>query len=210
MVEGGRYGYIRDVEEDFVDRLLDTISVKFGIIQLLEIGVFTANTVRGIYRRGKELGIPVEAAGVDFEMYRPNPTPAENYIFYSGDSMDKWRDIPKDKRWNLLWVDGCHCCNHAMCDFMNYSPFVENCGYTVFHDTALPTALGKDEQEPWPQTDHSYAGKPPSVLGVRDGLRKMGLLDGYRTDWKLVEEVPSDSGLMGVHLFQKVADLKAK
>jgi hypothetical protein len=103
-------------------------------------------------------------------------------------------------------VDGCHCVNHAICDFSNYSPFVVQNGYCLFHDTALPTSLGKVDQEAWPQ-DHSYAGKPSSVLGVREGLKKLGLLQGYRTDWKLVEEVPSDTGLMGLMLFKKEMEL---
>lgn len=203
MVEGGRYGFMRDVEETLIDSLLHTIKHKFGIIKFLEVGVMGAQTVRGVYRRAKEIECPVRCAGVDFEHYRPNPTPDPNYIFYGGDSADMWREFPADYQCNFLFVDGCHCVNHALMDFCNYSPFVENCGYVLFHDTALPTALGKTEQEPWPQTDHGYAGKPPSVLGVREALKKLGLLDAQRTDFKLIEEVTSDTGLMGAMLFQR-------
>ncbi len=63
-----------------------------------------------------------------------------------------------------------------------------------------------EHQEAWPQ-DHSYAGKPPSVLGVREGLAKLGLLQGYRADWKLIEEITSDTGLMGMCLFRKEFEL---
>ena len=91
-----------------------------------------------------------------------------------------------------------------MADFLNFSPFVVVGGYVLFHDTALPD--GSYEQGPWPQ-NHSYAGKPPSVLGVREGLKKLGLLQGYREDWKLIEEIPSDTGLMGAILFQKLKEL---
>lgn len=203
-----RYGMMREPEADLIDRLLDIIKTKFGRIAFLEVGVMGAGTVRGIYRRAKEINCPVQAAGVDFEHYRPNPTPDAGYIFYGKDSMDAFRDFPKDSSFNFFFLDGCHCVNHAQCDFLNYSPFVENCGYVLLHDTALPTALGKDEQEPWPQTDHSYAGQPPSVLGVREALKKLGLLDGYRTDWKFIEEVPSNTGLMGMHLYQRMATFK--
>lgn len=157
-----------------------------------------------MYRRGKEIDCPVQLTGVDFEQYRPNPTPDPNYDFRAEDSMDAWRGVKF--RYNFLFVDGCHCVNHSMCDFLNYSPFVVVGGYSLFHDTALPTSLGKTEQEAWPQ-DHSYAGKPSSSLGVRDGLKKLGLLQGYRADWKLIEEVPSDTGLMGMCMFQKVMEL---
>jgi len=199
-----RYGFMREVEADLLDQLLAQIKVQFGEIKGIEVGVFGAGTTRGIYRWGKEHDCPVSLIGIDFEQYRPNPTPDPNYNFIAKDSMDAWREI--QGQYNFLFVDGCHCVNHSMCDFLNYSPFVQVGGFCLFHDTALPTSLGKQEQEKWPQ-DHSYAGKPSSVLGVREGLKKLGLLQGYRTDWKLVEEVPSDTGLMGMVLLQKTKEL---
>jgi hypothetical protein len=203
MVTGGRYGFMRDVEEVLLDSILDKLKTQFGEIRGIEVGVFGAGTTRGIYRRGKEIDCPVQLVGIDFEQYRPNPTPDPNYQFIAEDSMDAWRKI-KDKGWNFLFVDGCHCVNHSMADFLNYSPFVVVGGYTLFHDTAVPTF--QPTQEAWPQ-DHSYAGKPSSILGVREGLKKLGLLQGYRSDWKLIEEIPSDTGLMGVCLFQKLQEL---
>lgn len=197
-----RYGFMREVEADLMDKLLAQIKVQFGEIRMCEVGVFGAGTTRGVYRWGKENDCPVFATGIDFEQYRPNPTPDPNYDFHASDSMDAWRDI--NVKYNFLFVDGCHCVNHAMCDFLNYSPFVEVNGYCLFHDTALPSFDTK--QEAWPQ-DHSYAGKPSSVLGVREGLLKLGLLQGYRADWKLIEEVPSDTGLMGMILLQKIKEL---
>lgn len=198
-----RYGFMRDVEADLFDEMMDRLKAEFGEIAFLEVGVFGAGTVRGVYRRAAEIGCPVRAVGVDFEQYRPNPTPGDNYEFHGKDSMDAWRDIKFDA--NLLFVDGCHCVQHAMTDFLNYSPMVRVGGYCIFHDTALPT--GQEKQEEWPQTDHGYFGKPPSVLGVREGLTKMGLLQGYRKDWELIRELPSSSGLMGMHLFKKVLPL---
>jgi hypothetical protein len=197
-----RYGFMREVEADLVDELLDKIKTEFGAIRFLEIGVFGAGTVRGVYRRAKEIDCPVECTGVDFEQYRPNPIPDPNYDFHAADSMDAWRGITG--KFNFLFVDGCHCINHAMADFLNYSPMVVVNGYCLFHDTALPNFDTK--QEKWPQ-DHSYAGKPSSVLGVREGLAKLGLLQGYRADWKLIEELPSETGLMGMCLFQKYCEL---
>jgi hypothetical protein len=195
---------MRKEEADLLDRLTLKLKEEFGSIKMIEIGVFGAGTTRGMYLRGQEIDCPVEATGVDFEQYRPNPTPDPNYVFHARDSMDAWRDIKG--KYNFLFVDGCHCVNHAQCDFLNYSPFVDVEGYCLFHDTALPTSLGKVEQEAWPQ-NHSYAGTPDSILGVREGLNKLGLLQNYRADWKLIEEIPSDTGLMGACLFQKVLEL---
>jgi len=199
-----RYGFMREIEADLVDQLLAQIKVQFGEIRGIEVGVFAAGTTRGIYRWGKEHDCPVFLTGIDFEKYRPNPTPDPNYNFIAQDSMDAWREIPTDYKCGLVFVDGCHCVVHSSQDFLNYSPFVEVNGYCLFHDTAIPSF--QKYQEEWPQ-DHSYAGKPSSVLGVREGLKKLGLLQGYRTDWKLVEEIPSDTGLMGVCLFQKILEL---
>lgn len=197
-----RYGMMREVEYDFMDEITLKLKAEFGEIRFLEIGVCGAGTTRGMYRRASEIGCPIEAAGVDLEMYRPNPTPHKNYKFYSGDSMDAWREIKGS--YNLALVDGCHCVNHTICDFLNYSPLLVVNSYCLFHDTALP--INGKYQEAWPQ-DHSYAGKPPSVLGVREGLIKLGLLQGYRTDWKLVKELPSDTGLMGMALFRRLKTL---
>lgn len=197
-----RYGFVREIEADLIDRVIQMLKSKFGEVRGIEIGVMGAGTTRGIYRQAKALDCPCQLAGVDFEKYRPNPTPHENYKFYAGDSMDKWREIHDS--YGLLFVDGCHCVNHSMTDFLNYSPLVVVGGWALFHDTALPK--GQYEQESWPQ-DHSYAGKDPSKLGVREGLKKMGLLQGYRSDWKLMEEIPSSTGLMGMCLFEKLKEL---
>jgi len=196
-----RYGFVTEIEADLIDKLLDTLKTEFGEIRLLEIGVFSANTVRGVYRRAKEIDCPIRCTGIDFEQYRPNPTPDPDYIFHAGDSMDQWREVKG--KFNFLFVDGCHCVVHSSQDFLNYSPFVVEGGYILLHDTALPTDIGKDKQEEWPQ-DHSYAGKPPSVLGVREALKKLGLLDNRRTDFELIEEIESSSGLMGMMLYRRV------
>lgn len=198
-----RYGFLREVEAVFLDELMVRLKQEFGYVKFLEVGVAGGGTVRGIHKRCDEIGCPVSAAGVDFDHQLPNPPPP-NYKGYPGDSMDVWRNIPVTESFNLLLIDGCHCKIHSMCDFLNYSPFVELNGYALFHDTALPT--GSEAQGEWPQ-DHSYAGKPKSILGVRDGLKAMGLLQNHRNDWKLDTELPCETGLYGFCLFQKVGGL---
>jgi len=207
---------MREEEADLIDKLISKLKDQFGSVSFLEIGVFGGGTVTGVVKRCQEIDCPVFAAGVDFEQWKPSPVPLDNYAFFPTDSMDAWRDIKfliekvgdmggkSNRAFNFLFVDGCHCVNHSMCDFLNYSPFVEVGGYCLFHDTAKPS-FG-EHQEAWPQ-DHSYAGKPPSVLGVREGLAKLGLLQGYRADWKLIEEITSDTGLMGMCLFRKEFEL---
>lgn len=196
------YEFIQPAEAALIEDTITKLKAAFGHVRFLEIGVFGGGTVTGVVNKCKAIGCPVYAAGVDFPEWKPSPPPLPDYEFHPTDSMDAFRGIRGE--FNFLFVDGCHCVNHAMCDFLNYSPFVVNGGYCLFHDTALPT--GQATQGTWPQ-NHSYAGKPDSVLGVREGLKKLGLLQGHRKDWKLVGEVPSSTGLMGMHLFQKVLDL---
>jgi Methyltransferase domain len=197
-----RYGFMREIEADLVDKIITRLDVQFHEVRFLEIGVFGGGTVSGVVNYCREIECPVFASGVDFAQWKPSPPPMDDYDFHDCDSMDAWRNIKG--KYNFLFVDGCHCVNHSMADFLNYSPFVVVGGYCLFHDTSVAT--GATVQGEWPQ-DHSYAGKQPSVLGVREGLKKLGLLQGYRTDWKLIEEIPSDDGLMGAMLFQKTKEL---
>lgn len=197
------FTFVRPEEAQLVKDTADAVKQAFGQVRFLEIGVFGGGTVYGLAEYCRAQGIPVFAAGVDFESWRPNPPPTEDYAFYPGDSMDMWRNITR-RDFNFLFVDGCHCVNHAMADFLNYSPYVEVGGYCLFHDTALPD--GSKYQEEWPQ-DHGYAGKPDSFLGVRAGLQKLGLLQGHRADWAYVRETPGAGGLMGMHLYRKVKAL---
>lgn len=197
------YAFIRPQESALIEETIEKLKVEFGEVRFLEIGVFGGNTTRGVVKKCQDIGVPIYAAGVDFIEQKPNPVPTPDYEFHATDSMDAFRNIRGE--FNFLFVDGCHCVNHAMCDFLNYSPFVAVGGYCLFHDTALPT--GKQEQGDWPQY-HGYAGKADSSLGVRQGLEKLGLLQGHRKDWQFVTELPSDTGLMGMCLFKKVAPLK--
>lgn len=199
------FQFIRPNEAELVKEILREIKTKFQAVRFLEIGVFGGGTVTGIAEYCKEIEVPLFAAGVDFESWKPNPPPTPDYDFYAGDSMDQWRKITRND-FNFLFVDGCHCVNHAMADFLNYSPFVQVGGFCLFHDTAAPTDKGTEQQEEWPQ-DHGYAGQPPSKLGVREGLKKLGLLQDWRHDWTKVKEIPAPDGLKGMCLFRKLRDL---
>jgi hypothetical protein len=196
-----RYGMMTIKEATLLDDLLLTIKEKFGEIRFLEIGTCGGGTTRGIYERAKEIGCPVHCEGVDnVAGYCMDDAP-EDYVFHIGDSMDMWKGITR-RDFNLLFIDGCHCVNHAACDFLNYSPFVAVGGFALFHDTA-PNANGT--QGEWPQ-NHGYAGQPPAVLGVRSALEKIGLLQAHRRDWMLVKEI-QETEFMGMCLFEKLLPL---
>ncbi len=198
-----RYGYLQESEFDLIDKVLGKLKSEFGSVQFLQIGIGLGDmTSKGVVRRCNEIVIPITVSGVDISTQPPDPLPLPDYQYYQGDSMEAWRNVKGT--FNFLFIDGCHCATHAMCDFLNYSPMLVVGGYCLFHDTSRPKY--SEEQGEFPQ-DHSYIGKPDSVLGVRNGLKKLGLLQGYRTDWKFIEEIPTTNGLMGVMLFQKVKEL---
>lgn len=194
-----RYGMIQEVECDLMDELLNNIKTEFGFLRFLEVGVSGGGTANGVLKRCQAIGLSYALSGVDLPVGAPQHV-IPGYTFYEGDSMDMWRKVKGS--FNLMFVDGCHCVNHSMCDFLNYSPMVEIGGYALFHDTALRD--GATVQDEFLQP-HSYAGSYASgVLGVRSGLEKMGLLQGYRTDWQILKEVPSSNGLFGMILFKKL------
>ena len=160
-------------------------------------------TATGIARKCKELRIPVKATGVvDKSPNIPTPLPTPDYTTPRGFVCINTARSPG--KFNLLLIDGCHCAIHAMCDFLNYFPFLDVNGICMFHDTASRGA--EDEQDYFAQ-DHSDVGMPDSVLGVRNGLKKLGPLQGYRADWKFVEEHPNETGLMGMMVYQKLKEL---
>lgn len=193
---------MREIEADLVDSIIFDLKRAFGEVRFLEIGVFAGDTMRGVCRKAAEIQCPFKCAGVDFEQWRPNPCPDPNYEFYAGDTMDMWQRV--QGKFNFLFIDGCHCSNHAGADFLNYSPFVNVGGFCLFHDTALP--VGGAEQHRHAQ-NHAYAGQPDSFLGVRSAIRKLGLEQGYRTDWSFETELKADDGVMGMMLFKKQKEL---
>lgn len=202
MLNNRGYGLIRDVEVDLIEELLDTIKKEFGSLRFLEIGVSGGGTANGIFKRCQTIGLPCELSGVDLPVGAPQ-IQIPGYTFYEGDSMDMWRSVKG--AFNFMFQDSCHCCVHGLCDFLNYSPFVELGGYVVFHDTAIKD--GGTVQDEFLQP-HSYAGKyDPGVLGIREAMEKMGLIQGYRTDWKMLKEVPSANGLYGMILLKKIKPL---
>lgn len=187
-----KYGVITFGEAAMLDSLCNKIKSEFGYLSLLEIGMAGGATMAGIMERCSEIGCPCNYHGVDGEGGKPEFKP-ENATYYIGDSAEVFTNV--SGQFNLLFIDGCHCVNHCMLDFLNYSPMVVVGGYCLFHDT---------NDTIW-QGDH-YQGHGPKHpefhIGVRAALRKLGLLAGLRKDWRLVAEV-KDTEIMGMMLFRK-------
>lgn len=189
-----KYGVWTAGEAALMDRLLAQVGKEFGCVKFLEIGVAEGATMAGIVERCDECGIPILYEGVDGHQGKPSILP-DGCSFIEGDSTQVF---PKAKDGvNLLFIDASHAQNYVMLDFLNYSPKVVVGGYVLFHDTRDTTK--------W-QGMH-YQGTGPDMfenrISVRLALRKLGLLDGRRTDFQFVEEI-KDTDIMGMMLYKKL------
>lgn len=197
-----RYGNIEVEECDLFDELIQSVAREFGGINFLEIGVNDGKTARGVARKAQELNVPFAGSGVDIGTQIESQP--ENYTFYHGDSMDVWPQVIG--RFNFLFIDGCHCANHVMADFLNYSPLVAVKGICAFHDVGRPELEAKQKIYEQPYQDAKWhPGK--AVCGVRMGLRKLGLLNEFRSDWTHWKTVLGQGELLGVAAFRKVKEL---
>lgn len=191
-----KYGVWSLGEAVFMDRQLNKVFNEFGAVRFLEIGVAEGATMAGILERCDEIGSPVSYEGVDGLGGKPSFLP-DNCKFFEGDSAEQFLYVGDG--FNMLLVDACHCVNHTMLDFLNYSPKVVVGGYVIFHDV-------RDTH--W-QGNH-YQGHGPDVpefrIYCRGALKKLGLLQGYRADWEFVEEI-ADGDIQGMYVIRKLKDL---
>jgi len=174
------------------------IAAHNGVLNLLEIGMANGYTMRGIRGLALNAGAKFSYTGIDGECGQPNDEckfPECTYLV--GDSGDTFWQVP-DAKFNLLFIDACHCSNHVILDFCNYAPKVVPGGYILFHDTHPSSNWqGRHYQCHGPQ------GVPDFNIAVRAGLKKLGLDPLRRTDYAFVDEERGGDG-MGFMLFRKV------
>lgn len=189
-----KYGVWTSGEAVFMDRLLAQVAREFGEVRFCEIGVAEGATMAGIFERCDEIGTKCTYVGVDGVQGKPAMLP-DGATFVEGDSAQVFMKV--NGPFNILFIDGSHNNNYVILDFCNYSPKVDVNGYVLFHDTR--------EGDKW-QGVH-YQGTGPDIpefrIAVRMGLKKLGLLDGFRSDWKFIEEV-KDADIQGMMLFKRL------
>jgi len=191
-----KYGVMTPAEARLLDDLCVRVKESFQEMRFLEIGVAGGSTMAGIFERCDEIGCPCYYEGVDGAAGKP-PFDIPRGRFHEGDSAEVWLNVSGE--FNFLFVDACHCVNHAMLDFLHYSPLVVVNGYCLFHDTRDTDWQGKHYQGHGPHA-------PPFQIGVRQALLKLGLLHELRSDWRFIEEV-KDSDIMGMMLYKRVREL---
>jgi hypothetical protein len=189
-------------EAKLLDHVLLTVFRDFGHVDFLEIGVAGGATMAGLFEKCDALGVKLRYEGVDCsESARPEALPA-GAVFHCGDSLTiypkvGWTEFNCVIGFNILLIDGNHSLKHVTADFENYSPKVFRGGFVIFHDT-------KDDPN-WQGQHWQGIGEdiPENRIAVRWALKNLGLLDGSRPGWKLVQEIggPMDCGMC---LFQKL------
>lgn len=110
-------------------------------------------------------------------------------IVIKGDSAVAHGQVPDGL--DFLLVDGCHCENHVMLDFLNYGPKVVTGGCVFFHDASREAPRSQGFTCPLANDD---------LAQVYPALLKLGLLPGPLSGWKLLAF--NEEGL-GVALFQR-------
>ena len=87
---------------------------------------------------------------------------------------------------DMVFVDGCHGEKCVRQDFFKVLPLVRSGGIVVFHD-ASPQCQGQHHQP------HCGTG-----IAVREGLKRLGLLDDEVPGWRKIAETNAQHGIVAV------------
>ena len=195
------YGLVSFEEAAGLERSLARVAERFKVetLRILEIGVHDGRTSRGIRDYLSSLNITnVENWAIDIGLWaKEKPYPEMRMIW--GDSAETFHLVPLNLHW--VFVDGCHCINHAMADVAHFGRRLMQGGEMVVHDTFDKLPLFRDYQEHGPRDRPEF-----HILGTRMALTELGLLPCIRQDYKLVEEVayPDYDGRNGIITYEKL------
>ena len=103
-------------------------------LRLIEIGVCAGSTAKGMRNFLDKNQIPFEYYGVDSGRDGKIQVPFEGANLVLGDSIKVYYKVPG--KFHFVFVDGCHCINHTMLDFIHYGEKMEIGGYILLHDAS--------------------------------------------------------------------------
>jgi hypothetical protein len=166
-------------------------STRFSPLNFVEVGINNGNTARAVAHALE--GRDFTYTGIDNETDMKISPPFEGAALILGDSADVFSDEKLPKEIHFLLIDGCHCVNHVLLDFLHYGSRVAQGGLLFFHDTA-PHWQGfqGDRQGHGPQL-------PEFCIGVLKALEKVSPI--LEKDWSLVAESFPSWG--GARLYQR-------
>lgn len=194
------YGYVTPTDIDTLERAMArAVSRLKGRrpMRVLEVGTCAGDTSRGMraYLASLEV-VDLDFWGVDSQRDMPSGPPFAGAHMVIGESVEVYHQVPGE--FDFIFIDGCHCINHVMLDFLHYGDKLAELGVLAFHD-ASPLAQRKcDYQGHGPRLETDFG------TACREALRKLGLAHTLRADWRLVEEAwdaTADWG--GVAVFER-------
>lgn len=172
------YGLITAADAALIAQQLDRVATRFKNPVVLEIGVRGGETARAISRHmGRR---PFRYWGIDSNRDMQTAVPFPGAQMVIGDSAEVFGHVPEELHFVLL--DGCHCRNHVVLDFLNYGAHVPVGGVVVFHDSGAKMQ-GRDYQGHGPQ-------EPPFFVDIA-GAFKLLQMD-VQPEWEKVDEADAE------------------
>lgn len=196
------FGLLSIYDAEYLENLALSWIVRHRGLSVLEIGVQGGATMLGLAELCEENQVHFMWHGVDLPGCGPMLIPDSVIGTFLGcPSEDAWVQIQRVPFVDFLIMDGCHCSNHVILDFCNYSDFVVLGGLALFHDSINhPKWVGLAH----PGSKQSHGPDHPAFgIGVREGLRKLGLHPLKRTDWKFHSE-QAQGEVQGFLAFEKL------
>jgi len=190
------YGLVTVTDVEVLERTLQRCIDEFPgeTLRLLDIGVHRGDTTRALARYLSERDAAFEYFAVDSGKEAGEaPFPECQMIW--GDSAEVFMKAPDRLHW--VFIDGCHCSNHAVLDFCNYGCLVIERGYVLFHDASPRAQRRFDYQGHGPREAHEFGSAVPTAL------QRLGLSQGCRTDWILVVEGWDEQNWGGVAVYRR-------
>lgn len=184
------FGAITSEDAQLLESIILESSSK-GSLKFLEIGVHEGNTARGVMELCREKGIELTYWGVD-ACYETPPFPGASHVF--GKSEEVFEQVPD--KFDVVFVDGCHCLNHVLLDAIHYFPKVRIGGFILFHDTS-PQVQGV-------QKNHWVHGREDCLIYRTAVVAALFKLDWSDDRWQL-KGVSCDpnSDIGGIMAFRK-------
>ena len=158
----------------------------------IEIGIGHGDTLRAVSQYLNESGINFELHGVDIPGFGGPARDPANYDHPSRTNIstagataffEKW--IEAGLHADFVFIDGCHGAPCVTDDFLHAEKLVKPGGIVAFHDTD--------------QGCQDIHMQPHCKTGIRAraAVEKLGLLDGSRPGWKVLNETTGNKELSG-------------
>ena len=140
---------------DIINILID----KYGYKSYLEIGVGQGENFKNIGIESKESCDPYNRGNADGHADFP--------ITYPITSDEMFNEIPSDKKWDIIFIDGLHEGNQVMRDLFNGMRHLNDNGIILIHDS-LPIS---EESASWPrQTNGTWHGSVYKIYPILKDL----------------------------------------